>query len=95
MSLLELTGAYAVFANGGRRVPPVAITTIEDSDGDVVYEYQTPEAQPIVRPDHAYLITSILADNNARAPSFGANSILRLPFEAAVKTGTTNDFRDN
>jgi membrane peptidoglycan carboxypeptidase len=95
VSLLELTGAYSVFANGGRRLPPVAITRIEDSNGDVVYEYQTPEAQPIVRPDHAYLITSILADNNARTPSFGANSILRLPFEAAVKTGTTNDFRDN
>jgi len=95
VSLLELTGAYSVFANGGRRLPPVAITRIEASNGDVVYEYQTPEAQPIVRPDHAYLITSILADNNARTPSFGANSILRLPFEAAVKTGTTNDFRDN
>jgi penicillin-binding protein 1C len=95
VSLLELTGAYSVFANGGRRVPPVAITRIEDSAGEVVYEYQPPEAQPILRPDQAYLITSILADNNARSPSFGANSILRLPFEAAVKTGTTNEFHDN
>jgi membrane peptidoglycan carboxypeptidase len=82
-------------ANGGRRVPPVAITRIEDSSGEVVYEVNPPEAQPVVRPDHAYLITSILADNSARAPSFGTNSVLRLPFEAAVKTGTTNDFRDN
>jgi membrane peptidoglycan carboxypeptidase len=73
----------------------VAITRIEDFSGEVVYEYQPPESQPIVRPDHAYLITSILADNAARTPSFGANSVLRLPFEAAVKTGTTNDFRDN
>jgi penicillin-binding protein 1C len=95
VSLLELTGAYSVFANGGRRVPLVAITRIEDSSGEVVYEYQPPDAQPILRPDQAYLITSILADNDARAPSFGANSILRLPFEAAVKTGTTNEFRDN
>jgi penicillin-binding protein 1C len=95
VSLLELTSAYSVFANGGKRMPPVAITRIEDSNGEVVYQYQPPEAQPVVRPDHAYLITSILADNDARTPSFGANSVLKLPFEAAVKTGTTNDFRDN
>ena len=41
------------------------------------------------------LISSILSDNQARTPMFGANSVLNLPFEVAVKTGTTNDFRDN
>ena len=95
VSLLELTGAYAVFANGGKRVPPVAITRIEDASGKVVYDYQPPPTEPVVRPDLAYLITSILADNTARTPAFGPNSVLKLPFEAAVKTGTTNDFRDN
>src|SRR5690606_40577025 len=43
----------------------------------------------------AYLISDILADNEARTPAFGPNSVLRLSFPAAVKTGTTNDFRDN
>lgn len=95
VSLLELTAAYAVFANGGVRVPPVAITRIEDSRGQVVYAYEPPSTPPVIRPEHAYLITSILADNAARTPAFGPNSVLNLPFEAAVKTGTTNDFRDN
>ncbi len=49
----------------------------------------------MVRAEHAYLITSILSDNSARRSAFGPNSVLELPFPAAVKTGTTNDFRDN
>lgn len=95
VSLLELTGAYAVMANGGRRVPPVAITRIEDHDGNVIFQYQPPAGEQVIRPEHAYLISSILSDNDARTPMFGSNSVLALPFQAAVKTGTTNDFRDN
>ncbi len=95
VSLLELTGAYAVFANGGRKLPPVAITRILDFNGNMVYEYQPPNGEQIVRPEHAYLISSILSDNQARTPAFGPNSVLNLPFQAAAKTGTTNDFRDN
>jgi len=95
VSLLELTAAYAIFANSGRRVPPVAITRIVDHEGNLVYEYQPPAGEQVIRAEHAYLISSILSDNEARTPAFGPNSVLRLPFPAAVKTGTTNDFRDN
>ncbi|MCL4559363.1 MAG: transglycosylase domain-containing protein [Chloroflexi bacterium] len=95
ISLLQLTGAYAVFANDGRLVPPVAITKIVDYNGNVVYEYHPPSGDQVVRPEHAFLISSILSDNNARAPMFGTNSVLNLGFPAAAKTGTTNDFRDN
>jgi membrane peptidoglycan carboxypeptidase len=54
-------------------------------------------ARLAVQPAFAYLVTSILSDNAARTPAFGPNSVLRLPGDrpAAVKTGTTNDFRDN
>src|SRR5690606_20439721 len=58
-------------------------------------EYQPPAGDQVVRSAHAYLISSILSDSAARAPMFGYNSILNLPFPAAAKTGTTNDFRDN
>ncbi|MCC7361793.1 MAG: transglycosylase domain-containing protein [Anaerolineales bacterium] len=51
--------------------------------------------QPVISAETAYLISDILADNNARSPAFGANSALQLSFPAAVKTGTTNDYRDN
>jgi penicillin-binding protein 1C len=95
VSLLELAGAYSVFANGGRQVPPVAITKIVDFNENVVYEYRPPSGEQIVRPEHAYLISSILSDNTARTPAFGPDSVLNLPFQVAAKTGTTNDFRDN
>ena len=61
----------------------------------MIYEKQSIEPNRVVRAEHTYLISSILSDNNARTPMFGSNSILNLPFQAAAKTGTTNDFRDN
>lgn len=95
VSLLQLTGAYSVLANEGKRVAPVAVTKVVDYTGKVVFEYKPPEGDQVVRAAHAYLITSILSDADARAPMFGRDSILNLPFDVAAKTGTTNDFRDN
>ena len=95
VTLLDLTSAYGTFANGGRRIPPVAITQIVDFNNDVIYQYNPPSGEQVIRPEHAYLISSILSDNEARTPAFGPNSVLNLPFQAASKTGTTNDFRDN
>ncbi len=95
VSLIDMTSAFSVFANGGKKVPPVAILRIVDFQGNVVYEYQPPQGEQVIRAEHAFLISSILSDNEARAPMFGRNSLLNLPFEVAAKTGTTNDFRDN
>ena len=53
------------------------------------------KGEQIISPEHSYLITSILSDNQARSWMFGSNSVLNLPFPVAAKTGTTNDFRDN
>jgi penicillin-binding protein 1C len=92
---LELTAAYAVLANGGMKLPTAAIRKIQTYSGETVYEYQPPAGEQVLRAEHAFLISSILSDNEARTPMFGANSVLNLPFAAAVKTGTTNDFRDN
>ena len=95
VTLLELTGAYAAFANGGLRVPPVAMLHVTSADGQVLKEYVPPPGEQVMSPQQAYLITSILSDNRARTPAFGANSSLRLSRPAAAKTGTSNDFRDN
>src|SRR6185436_18238656 len=95
VSLLQLTSAYSVFANYGKKVPPVAILKIVDFEGKVVYEYQPPQPEQVIRAEHAFLISSILSDNEARSWMFGRNSMLNLPFQVAAKTGTTNDFRDN
>jgi len=97
VTLLELTSAYAVFANGGVRVPPTPILKITDATGRVLYDLraQPPRGTPVIDPRYAYQITDILSDANARAPGFGQNATLRLLRPAAVKTGTTDDWRDN
>jgi len=95
VSLLELSGAYAVFANRGEKIPPVAIMRIEDHLGNVVFQYEPTLGDQVLRAEHAYLISSIISDNQARSLMFGSNSVINLPFQAAAKTGTTNDFRDN
>ena len=95
VKLLELTGAYAIIANKGVRIPPTPILEITTSDGRAVPGSARPQGQRVIREQHAYLMTSILSDNAARTPAFGANSPLKLKRPAAAKTGTTNDYRDN
>ncbi|NJN84643.1 MAG: penicillin-binding protein, partial [Caldilineaceae bacterium] len=101
--LIELTGAYGVLANGGRRMPPVVIMQIADSQGNIICAQGSDRpcqgtsgtGEQVVDPVDAFLITDMLSDNDARSTSFGPNSVLRLDRPAAAKTGTTNDIRDN
>jgi len=94
VTLLELTNAYAAFANGGRRVKPTPILYIEDSHGRRIYEAPGAPGPQVLDPRHAYLITSILSDKEARLPTYGPNNALELSRPAAAKTGTTDDYRD-
>ncbi len=93
--LLELTGAYSAFANGGYRVEPVTILRVEDADGRQLYTAGGGLGPQILDQRVAYLITNILSDNMARASAFGEGSPLHLSRPAAAKTGTTTDWRDN
>ncbi|MDY6875232.1 MAG: PBP1A family penicillin-binding protein [Chloroflexota bacterium] len=93
--LLELTAAYGAFANGGHRVEPVTIIRVEDSHGQVLKGWEAAPGPRVMDERVAYLITDILSDNLARAPTFGEGSALRLSRPAAAKTGTTTDWRDN
>ncbi|OGO04937.1 MAG: hypothetical protein A2Y73_06870 [Chloroflexi bacterium RBG_13_56_8] len=95
VTLLELSAAYAALANGGYRVEPHAILRIEDQEGNVIAEAGEPERSPVMDPRHAYLLTHILSDNEARTRAFGPDSALRLSFPAAAKTGTTDNYRDS
>ncbi|MBU1749788.1 MAG: transglycosylase domain-containing protein, partial [Chloroflexi bacterium] len=97
--LLELTSAYGVFATGGVRHEPTCITRVEDAAGRVLYQREPGEGSRVLPETIAYLITDILADDDARLVGFGEGSVLdwRSPggTPAAVKTGTTTDWRDN
>jgi len=94
VSLLEMTNAYGVFANDGLRNPYNPILKIEDEKGEVVEEFQKKE-QRVLSDNVSRLISDILTDNVARTPAFGSNSYLYFPNrQVAVKTGTTNDYKD-
>lgn len=94
VSLLQMTGAYQAIANKGWLSPPTTILKITDAVGREV-EPIRPQPHQALRSEHAYLITNILADNEARSSAFGLDSPLHLSRPAAAKTGTTTDFRDN
>jgi 1A family penicillin-binding protein len=95
VELLQETAAYAAFANGGHAVMPVAVLRVEDSDGQLLWSQRPGMGEPVLDGRVAHLISNILSDNTARIPSFGEESVLKLTRPAAVKTGTTTDFRDN
>ena len=94
VTLLEMTGAFGALANGGRRARPTAILRIQDSSGRLIEEASLEPGQQVLDPRQAYLITDILADKEARLPTFGPNNVLELLRPAAAKTGTTDDYRD-
>ncbi len=96
VKLLELTAAYGVFANQGVRQDPVAILRVEDREGTLLEEHKHTAGPVVLTPEEAYLISHILSDDGARALVFGTNSLLNIPgHQVAVKTGTTDDKRDN
>ncbi|MCA9982108.1 MAG: transglycosylase domain-containing protein, partial [Anaerolineales bacterium] len=81
---------------GFRTLEPVTILRVEDRNGAAIYEYNQPQQQQILTPPLAYLMNDILSDAQARCAGFGCPNVLELPGgrPAAVKTGTTNDYRD-
>ncbi|QQG38016.1 MAG: penicillin-binding protein [Candidatus Kaiserbacteria bacterium] len=94
ITLLELTGAYAVFANDGVQSPTTAILRVEDKNGKILESYED-RSNRVLDQQVARQINDILSDNVARTPEFGANSPLYFPgYNVAAKTGTTNDYWD-
>ena len=111
ITLIELTNAFAVFANQGNYVPVTSILCVIDSDDQILYQYKNscPQGRVtdksvlrgatgirVLDPRVAFIMTDVLADNVARSEAMGAYSPLRTDgIFAAVKTGTTDDVKDN
>lgn len=96
VKLLDMVTAYSAFGNGGDKVQPVSILKVQDSGGKILFQHHEVKGRQVVSPQEAFLINNILSDNSARLLTFGVNSLLNLGTRpVAVKTGTTNDRRDN
>lgn len=90
--LMQMTNAYAAFANQGQQFEPTYITAVKDKFDKQIFS-QNSKSEQVISQAGAFLISDILSDNEARAPMFG--SILTVPNKTvAVKTGTTDDNRD-
>jgi penicillin-binding protein 1C len=96
VSLLELVRAYAALARQGSYLQERSIVRLIRKDGRSARRpAQEMGPRSVIAPQVAYIITDILADQDARTPSFGYHNPLSLPFAMAAKTGTSKDFRDN
>ena len=90
ISPLEITSAFCVFANGGRRAEPISIKYIVDAEGNIV-ENNQPRSSTVIDPRTAYLTTSMLEDVVKKGTGWRAKALNR---SVAGKTGTTNDYWD-
>lgn len=100
VTMLDMAEAYGVFANGGFKVPLQAILKVTDSKGKVLEEYVPPSSpifgEKVLPSGVSFIMSNILSDPNSRLIEFGSNTPLKIKnYPISVKTGTTNDFRDN
>jgi 1A family penicillin-binding protein len=94
VKLLEMVSAYGAFATDGLWLKPYPILKIEDDQGNVLESIESTPKR-VLETKVTSLINDILSDNETRAPIFGPNSPLFFEgFQVAVKTGTTQDYRD-
>jgi len=96
VKLLDLASSYGTLATSGVYHEPVAVLKVEDKNGKVLEEAKETKGKKVLGEDITFLISHILSDNNARSAVFGPSSLLVIPGKTvAVKTGTTDDKRDN
>ncbi len=93
VSPLEMAGAFASFANDGKYNEPNGILSITDASGNKLYEFEAKPEQ-VIDKQAVRQLNSVLTDFIAREPAYGRNSFYFPNQLVAVKTGTTNDYRD-
>jgi len=97
VKMIDMAVVYGTLANLGNRVSLVPILEVKNYKGKVLEKLEISNSQRVLPADVAWLLTNILSDNNARTPAFGPRSLLNIVDHphVAVKTGTTQNLRDN
>lgn len=96
VTVLDMATVYGTLANLGRRVDLNPILKITNYKGDVLEEKEDQRGRRVLDEGVAFIVSSILSDNSARAWEFGTNSPLSIPgYTVSVKTGTSDNKRDN
>lgn len=96
VKMTDMAVVYGTLANQGERVDLNPILKVTDYNGNVLQEKNDVTSTQVLPQDVAYIMSNILADNNARQMEFGSNSPLVIPgHTVSVKTGTTDNKRDN
>jgi penicillin-binding protein 1A len=91
VSLTELVGAYAPFANGGLAVSPHVVTKIRTNEGKVLYMRQPDQPSQVIEPRHTAMMNTMMRETLLSGTARKAD----IPgWMAAGKTGTSQDFRD-
>jgi membrane peptidoglycan carboxypeptidase len=95
MPMIQLASFYATIADGGVRHPYRSILRIETADGTPLYQAAAnPKGEQVVSPQAAYMLTSVLTDDNARLPVFNDHNPLSFPdYPVAAKTGTAQGLK--
>lgn len=94
--VLDMTNVFATLAAGGIHKSPVAILSVSDAKGNIIEKWRDNGGERALSIEVSYLISDVLSDDGARSDVFGPNSLLNIPeHRVAVKTGTTDDKRDN
>lgn len=96
VTMLEMAKVFGTLANGGKRVDLMPILEVTDYTGKIIEKNKPKNGVAAVKPEVAWIISNILSDNTARIAAFGPSSSLVIPNKTvSVKTGTSNDKRDN
>jgi penicillin-binding protein 1A len=99
VSLLELVGAYTTFANMGVHVEPMAVTRIEDKEGNILYEEMPRIRGEVISPETAYVMIDMMR-GVIRGGDWGYGTGVRMrnmgvTQDVAGKTGTSQNSADN
>jgi len=100
VSLLEITSAYTTFANAGVHIDPIAITRIEDREGNILVEYHPDYKQEVISPETAYIMVDMMRGVIRGGDGYNGTGVrLRNVYgvrqDIAGKTGTTQNSADN